>query len=398
MIKLCETLNCTGCMSCYNKCPVSAITMAEDEEGFQRPLIDENICIECGACQNVCPVLHKATAYEFPKEVYACWSKDNEIRSCSTSGGIFSELANYVFEHDGIVYGVRLQEDGKKAFHFRGTDKNALCEMRGSKYVQSDVGNSFQDVYRDLSEEKLVLFSGTPCQIAGLRKYLGKEYPNLICCDLVCHGVPSPKIYQDYLEYMEKKYNDKPQKIWFRDKSKGWEEFCMKIQFHNGKIYKNSTYKDYYIRGFLRNLYLRPSCHECAYTSTDRVSDLTIADFWGYRRESWKARDTDEGISMCMINSEKGKNIYDCISNRMVSYKKTVEEAVAGNQCLNRCFEASPLRKDFWRDYHQYGYTYVAEKYCYPEKRPLKQQLQGSRLGIEYGYLKRWVKKKIKKK
>lgn len=395
MTYLCEKSKCTGCMACFNKCPISAISIVDDEEGFKHPNINKESCIKCGACQNVCPILKRVKPYNFPKEVYACWCKDEGIRFKSSSGGVFTVLATKILEKNGRVYGAKVEADGR-VVHFRGTCLNDLENMRGSKYVQSEIGTCFQQVKRDLEGQTPVLFTGTPCQVAGLRNYLGKDYEDLICCDLVCHGVPSPKIFKEYLMYMEKKYKGTPQRIWFRDKTKGWEEFCMKIQFSTGMVYKESTYKDVYIRGFLRNLYLRNSCYDCIYTNVDRISDLTIADFWGYRRDSWKARDNDKGISMCIINSKKGRSLYNEIIEGLVSHKKNIKEAVAGNTCLSKSFEKPELREAFWNDFFELGYEYVIEKYCYPEKRNLLQRLKGSRFGIEYGYMKRWIKSFIR--
>lgn len=389
---LCNSDECTGCMACFNICKAKAIKMSEDKEGFLYPTIDSSRCIECGECRKVCPSIENIKDSLERQEVYACWSKNKKVRKVSSSGGIFTELANAILEENGVVYGVKIDDQGR-AVHFRGVSVEDIKEMQGSKYIQSDIGQCFCDAKADLDAGKKVLFTGTPCQIAGLKKFLKKQYDNLMSCDLVCHGVPSPKIFNDYVELMEEIHGARLQRIWFRDKSKGWEEYCMKIIFENGKVYKKSTYNDVFVRGFLRNYYLRPKCYNCLYANTNRVADITLGDFWGYKRESWKARNTDKGISMCMINSDNGQRLFEKVASNLVVYKKTLSEAIAGNHCLIGSFDMPENRNKFWTDYREKGYRYIIQKYCYPEKIPLLTVLKSSRIGVEYGYLKRWVKK-----
>lgn len=366
---LCDKVACTGCMACKNVCPVDAIQSYPDDEGFIRPVINNEKCIQCGKCRKICPRINEVARSQREKKVYACWLKNKKLRKMSTSGGAFSALAQWILLQDGVIFGAGFDND-LKVVHKKVETIKALEELRGSKYVQSDTGYTFQEVKLCLTEGKKVLYSGTACQIDGLYAYLGDRYEGqLFTIDLVCHGVPSPKVFKDYLDYVQDKYGARAKKVYFRNKEPGWYVFGMKIVFENEKIYKADTYEDPFIRGFLRELFLRPSCHQCNYAGTSRVADITLADFWGYMDTCRADRDNDKGISMVMLNTENGEHIFQNVRRQLCIFSRPLEEAVNGNPALNKCFAPSEKRGQFWRDYREKGFSGIIEKYLYPEPR-----------------------------
>lgn len=367
MIQLCEHQKCTGCAACASVCGVKAIQMKADAEGFLYPVIDENRCVECGKCRLTCPQINTNPRPNMEKIVYAGWLKDKKLRKKSTSGGAFTAIAEEVLGEGGVVFGAGFDND-LKVIHKQVSSTANLDQLRGSKYVQSDLKQTFAEVKQQLLAGRQVLFSGTACQIDGLYSYLKNRYEGqLFTIDLVCHGVPSPKVWKDYLEYMETEYKASVEQAYFRNKEPGWYVFGMKLVFGDGKVYKANTYDDPYIRGFLRELFLRPSCHQCHYASVSRVADLTLADFWGYVETSRVDRDHDKGISMIMINSENGKRLFDRANTKLRLYERPVAQAVRGNPALSKCFPPAEKRADFWNDYHTTGFAGVVDKYLYPE-------------------------------
>ena len=370
-MELCKKSECTGCMACINICPRKAIVLRQDEEGFLYPIILKDNCIKCGACVKVCPQMNpKRSAENYDKKVYAGWMKNRRLRRRSTSGGAFTAFAKEIMNNNGVVYGAGFDKDNK-VIHKRITKKSELSQLRGSKYVQSYIGNTFSQVKIDLLKGKPVLFSGTPCQIDGLYSYFGNRYEKqLFTIDLVCHGVPSPEIYSKYLEYLEKQYKSKVNKVYFRDKEPGWYVFGMRVEFQNGFVYKKNTYEDPFARGFLRNLFLRPSCHSCHYANNRRIADITLADFWGYQSTNEKDYDDDKGISMIMINSSNGDVLFQQAKHQMRYFARDVEQAVQGNPALSHCFPPAENREQFWLDVHSNSFEYVIEKYMYSEEIP----------------------------
>lgn len=387
MEHICVTERCTGCSACYNKCPKNAITMEEDKEGFLRPYIALERCVDCGICIKTCPVNFPVKKNRSEKIVYACWSKNNDIRKNSTSGGLFSELAGQVLQENGVVYGAALN-NRQKVVHIRVDDVENLRLLRGSKYVQSCIGYIYQMVEKDLKHGRQVLFSGTACQIAGLYRYLPIKYATLITCDVICHGVPSPKILDEYLKSIENKYNSAVDKINFRDKSTGWFDFSMKIWFSNGRKYRKIKFADPYTIGFLSELYLRPSCHTCSYVGTERVADLTIADFWGYRDSCKEDINDNRGVSLCMINSKIGRQLFEKTKDKLCVFERSLEDAVKGNRCLREPYPASPNREAFWITYKEKGYKAAERKFLQPASFSIKRKLLYSWPGILYKRLK----------
>ena len=298
------------------KCPQNCISMKEDNEGFLYPDINENACIKCGLCEKVCPVINNIEKnIEKIPMAYAVYAKDNMIREDSSSGGMFTLLAEKVLEKKGIVFGAAF-DDKWQVKHIAIDDANKLYLLRGSKYLQSKIEDTFIQVKNALNKGKEVLFSGTECQIVALKKFLGKEYCNLITVGVLCHGVPSPKVWKKYLEFREKEANSKVENITFRNKCSGWKEYSLTIRFKNKEQYSEIFYQDLYMKMFLNNICLRPSCHACRFKELNRKSDITIGDFWGIEQIA-SEMDDDRGTSLVLVHSTKGMEILKSILNRV---------------------------------------------------------------------------------
>ena len=323
--------DCCGCGSCMQKCPKQAIFMVENNEGFLYPKIDKEKCVKCGLCCKVCPQLRKIEKKnncEFPK-AYAMRNKNNEELEKSSSGAIFSNIANYVLESNGVVFGAAYN-DKLEVEHMKVESKEELKKLRGSKYVQSNIGEMYREVEKFLRNDRIVLFTGTPCQVAGLNSYLLKSYEKLITCDLVCHGVPSPELFKRYIEYLSKKFNSRVVKYDFRNKTKnGWGLYS-KVETEDKKIrYINPDFDPYY-SNFLDSTTYRLSCYQCHYTNCNRVSNITLADYWGisgihpdfYR---------DKGNSLILINDKKGEEILRAISKNVEYMQTDLKKAIIHN-------------------------------------------------------------------
>lgn len=381
MIHLCAHEDCTGCMACGNACRHGAISFRPDEEGFLHPEINSQECVECGLCARVCPILTPCPKpeNEIEKRVFAAWTRDEKIRRESSSGGLFSALAQNTLAAEGVVFGAAFDENFSLR-HISVEDETDLHKLRGSKYVQSEIGDAFLSAEKFLKAGRVVLFTGTPCQIAGLRMFLRKPYVNLLTVDILCHGVPSPLVFKSYREWLEIKLGNPLSEFKFRDKEWSWKSFNTKASpldqtkippspfIAKGKSLFGTWQEDPWMRGFLREYFLRPGCHACRFANTERPSDITLADYWGYRSRKGIFKDDDKGISMVMVNSEKGLKAFEAIREKLIFTETPVEEAVRGNPTLSRSFKPSPLRDEFWKDFRKKGYAGTLEKYMYPEK------------------------------
>ena len=338
---------CTGCRMCAQICPVKAIDMKENEDGFFEPIINKEKCIKCSLCFKRCPQLNDVEIGEkinSPK-VFAVKNKNVEEQKNSSSGGVFSVLARYVLENNGAVYGACFDEK-LKLEHIRIDKQESLYKLRGSKYLQSNTKNTFELVKNDLNNGVRVLYVGTPCQIAGLKNYLGKDYEDLLLVDLVCHGVPSQKLFDKYITWLEKRNKSKVINYDFRNKEKSiWElGYVPKVSFENGKtkyIYGNS---DMYITSFLNGNTLRESCYSCKYTKKERVSDITIGDFWGVNKIYPELYD-EKGISIVLTNTIKGKKAIDSIKSDLYIKKIEMEKVIKYAQPLCKTIER-PQNRD----------------------------------------------------
>lgn len=332
--------NCCGCEACVNACPKKCICMEQNSEGFYYPKTDGKACIDCGICNSVC-ILENPNLRNIDKlNVYAAYVNNDEIRNNSSSGGVFTVLANYVIENDGVVYGAAFYDDWT-VHHIRIDKKEDLYKIQRSKYVQSHIDSSYSNAKEDLISGKKVLFVGTGCQIDGLRLYLGKEYDNLYSVDVVCHGTPSDLVWKKYLSTGFSKVNN----VNFRDKSNGWKKYNVCI----GNT-KNSYTRDNYMRLFLGNLTLRESCFNCKSKSGYCKSDLTIADFWGIDVIDPDMYD-DRGASLVIVNNEKGKTLFDAISKDLVYKQEEFDKAVKHNPCVKNSTNRPVDRDKFFADF-----------------------------------------------
>jgi coenzyme F420-reducing hydrogenase beta subunit len=361
MIEIKAKENCCGCYACYNICPKQCITMKTDNEGFCYPNINKDKCINCNLCEKVCPIINPIKRADSKKIAYAGMNKDEQVRIKSSSGGIFSILAEYVIKNNGIVYGASFDEEFDIK-HKRILYSKDLGLLRGSKYVQSSIGDVYQQVKNDLKNNKQVLFTGTPCQIEGLRSYLRKEYVNLITMDFICHGVPSPLVWKKYLEEMKKSKQENIKNIYFRNKDIGWKVFSLKIIFDE-KIYINDLNNDLFMKGFLQDVYLRPSCYSCKFKKINRVSDITVADFWGIENILPKMYD-NKGTSLIVIHSEKGKQLFDELSKKMILNEVNLNEAIRYNLSMISSVKYNKKRNNFFVELNSgKGIVYLLSKY-----------------------------------
>jgi coenzyme F420-reducing hydrogenase beta subunit len=355
---------CCGCTACMNICPKNAIQMVSDEEGFLYPKIDKQKCIECGLCKKICAFQNGYNIEDRVDKpyVYATKSKSDKIRMQSSSGGMFTEISNYILENDGIVYGAAFNED-LKVEHIRCEDKVQRDKCCGSKYSQSDLGDIYNQVKKDLENGKLVLFTGTPCQVGGLNRFLGNtDKEKLILVDIICHGPSSPKIFNEYIQFCEKKRKAKIAKYYHRAKDVKWEHYEKAI-YENGKEDKKSLLSQAWKHIFWTDLALRPSCYNCKYTNTKRASDITIADFWGIEKFAPEFADK-KGVSLVIVNTNKGKEVFNNINNKIEYIERTIEEAQEKNPQLKEHIKNDKeARKEFWNMYYKKGFNYIIKKY-----------------------------------
>lgn len=300
---------CSGCSACYSICPAEAITMREDEEGFLFPYIDEGMCIACGKCKQVCPMNEAKCETENVISCHAVKTTDDILME-SSSGGMFTLLANKVLEHNGYVCGAAMQKDCMGAEHIIISDKSELWKLQRSKYVQSDLKDCFRRIKALLDDNKEVMFVGCPCQVEGLKKYLKHDYAKLLLVDLICHGVPSPKVWRYYLN--EIAAGEEIKEVKFRDKSIEIGS-CISVTFENGRVMKQAGNKSLYIKGFLTDIYNRRSCGECPFPYVKRPGDITLGDLWGVE-EIYPEFDDGKGTSLVLVNTDKGRYIYESVT------------------------------------------------------------------------------------
>lgn len=346
MIKITDKHNCCGCEACVQACPKNCISFEEDNEGFCYPRVDESICIECGLCEKVCPILTPFDS-RLPQTQFAAINNDEQVRMESSSGGIFTLLAEQIINEGGVVFGARFDEDWQVTIdHTETTD--GLAAFRGSKYVQACVGDTYAKCAKFLKAGRKVLYSGTPCQIAGLKHYLRKEYENLLTVDFVCHGVPSPKVWGKYLQEVVGTVN--VQGVSMRDKlQEGWKRFNFVLDYQNeGKMISLSSWhqKNDYMNAFLRDMILRPSCYACKAKECRSHSDITIADFWGIQSVC-PTMDDDKGTGLLLIHTAKGKE--NVPFDKMKYEEVTFEEGYRNNPAIYRSAKPWPRRAEFFQ-------------------------------------------------
>ncbi len=355
--------DCCGCTACKSICPEQAISMLPDEEGFQYPEVNRNLCVECGLCTKVCSFQNGyATSDNYDRpEVYALKHKSDEVRKNSSSGGAFTAISDYILSKKGVIYGVAYDENFY-VLHQRAETAKERNKFCGSKYVQSDLKEVFSQINEDLKKDRYVLFTGTGCQVAGLRKYLDNTQTDaikLITNDIICHGTPSPLLWDKYLKFIQRE--DELTSYTFRYKEIGWRGYNVKGQFKSGRQKVNTSGIKVYANLFSCDLALRPSCYQCQFTNLQRPSDITIGDFWGIEKTRPEI-DDNKGISLVLVNTPKGKDIIDELGGCLELWESNTRDCLQLN--LQYPTKKPDNRDQFWEDYQRFGFDYVAKKYA----------------------------------
>lgn len=366
MINISDKSLCCGCNACIDVCPKDAIKLEVDIEGFWYPHVDLSKCIDCGLCEKICPELHiedlKKNDYPKPAHTIAAINKNLRVRWDSTSGGAFSALAEYMYEQGGYVSGAVYNKDFSVKNYISNNPED-LAKLRSSKYLQSNAEGLYKEIKGLLKKGEKVLACGTPCQMAALRSYLMHDYDNLIIVDFICRGVNSPKVYRKYLDSLERKYGGKVIYVKAKNKELGWRNLTRKVIFDNGKVYYGVLMDDDFRRGYHTNVYCRPSCYVCKYKGFPRISDITIADYWGIEKID-KNLDNNIGTSMILLNSKKGIKYFENIKDKLEWEETSFESVIPGNAALLQPISSSTIdRRQFFEDLDNGTFEEVTEKY-----------------------------------
>lgn len=368
---LCKDVDCTGCMACINACRFDALTIIKNYEGFYRPSVDKNKCVGCLSCEKSCPVFNPPEKNkEEDIKVYACWHKDDKVRCESSSGGAFTALAETILEQGGVVVGAQYAKD-MSIEHVIIDNKEDLSKLRLSKYAQSRIGYVFTEIKNYLSQERRVLFVGTPCQAAGLKGYLRKDYENLVCVDMICHGVPSIDMLQAYLKWLEPKFG-KICDVNFRDKSKGWYDSLRVVKNTDDvKHVLRGNDDSYWVAFNVKNNNLQESCYHCNMQGFPRSSDITLADFWhiGQKISFGHKNEIEKGVSMVIVNNPKAYWLIDRSSKFMHIEERSLDEAIAGNQAAVHSSIRPSSRDDIYSDMRLLDFDQFRIKYMKPTVR-----------------------------
>lgn len=352
---------CCGCTACVSCCPTKAIEMQIDYEGFLYPVVDEIKCMDCGKCMKVC---RDVKFYNEPQHIYACWSKDNALRAKSSSGGIFSLLAERILTRGGYVCAVGYSDDCTECLHKIISSLGELDDLRRAKFVQSKKYDVYNRLKSLLLEGKEVLFCGTPCEVGGLRQFLRKKYNNLVTCDIICGCVSSPGVYKTYIDFLNKKYNSRVVSVNFKDKRAGWRGKSIAVKFASGEEYLNSILDDDYCVSFHSRYNIRPSCFNCKYRNLKRGADFTLGDFWAIEKY-YPEYDDNKGTSFVLTNTTKATIILDeldVIKHPMdIDYE---EYSTKFNWCMHRNPTGMPEqdRKTFYDDLYSMPFDQMAMK------------------------------------
>lgn len=364
MLELLRPEDCCGCTACANICGHGAITMEVDQKGFQYPKINESLCTDCGLCDRVCPIIGRKCMnlnQKNYKMIYAGRIKDDKALLESASGGAFWALASCVISDGGIVFGATYDYD-MRVVH-RGTDTLEGCRaFQGSKYSQSDTFQAFREIRSIVRSGRKVLFTGTPCQVDGLLRFLIKKYDNLLTMDVVCHAVPSPKIFADYISYVNNRHKSRLSNLTMRDKTRhGWgHPYSYRYDFSDGKSLVDSCKVIDWGRIYFSRLVNRPCCHECKYTNLNRPSDISVADFWDDRNLRPDLY-SNKGTSLLIVNTSVGASVLKLLSDKLQLLPVTEKEAMQPSlDCPTIDDHRSVI---FWNDYAIYGFNYILKKY-----------------------------------
>ena len=355
---------CSGCGACVHICPTHAIEFVRNAEGFYYPSVDENTCVHCGLCEKKCPVLKPLPPITSQPMAYASQNRDEQIRSRSSSGGIFTLLAEYVIRQGGIVVGCAMSPDCYAAEHRVIADESGLRELRGSKYVQSRADITFPTVKEALQNGRTVLFSGTPCQLTGLHAYLSNtDTERLISVDIICHGAPSPAVWEEYVRHWETVKGSKVVSVQFRNKEKGWTPYTLVLTFENGEEYKQVCTEDLYCKGFVADYFLRSSCYDCHAKGDHRSADITLGDLWGIRGVC-PSMDDNRGTSLALLNTKKGEELFRMVSSEMTWQSVDRDEALKHNPSYRRSSPKKAYRDHFMKRLHKKPVVKLLASYC----------------------------------
>lgn len=348
MLELIKKKDCCGCSACMQACPQQCIEMKYDEEGFQYPKIDMEYCVNCGICEKVCPIrIEQYKQKEDVQKVYIAYAINNEIRLHSSSGGIFTLLAENCIKENGAVYGAAFTNTFDVC-HIGVEELVDIAKLQGSKYVQSKVESTYIEVKKRIENGQKVVFSGTPCQIAGLKSYLKKDYDNLLTVDILCHGVPSEKLWKKYVAEQEMAHASSVRRTFFRHKKYGWKKFAVLLEFSNNTAYERVFTQDPFMQMLLANISLRPSCYNCRFKEMPHLADITLGDCWGVEKHS-PEMDDDMGTSAVVLNTYKGEKAFEDILSNIKAKECHLNLAVPLDAESRQLVRMHPNRNKFFR-------------------------------------------------
>ncbi|MDF2880324.1 MAG: hypothetical protein K0R54_881 [Clostridiaceae bacterium] len=376
-IKIIGHAKCTGCFGCVNGCKFNAIEMKLSEHGFYEPKIDENKCKNCGLCQNNCPIINsKSDNFSKNKiKVYAAYSTNDKIRLDSSSGGVFTEIAERFIENNGVVFGAAWT-DNLSVQHIAVRNKQDIEKLRGSKYIQSNLHNIYSKVLEIINnEEKKILFTGTPCQVAALKTFTNSE--NLVTIDVLCHGIPSKIVFDKYINYISDKRN--VNSYTFRDKTNGWSKYSVKMLMDNGKPYECITRQDPFFHGFICDLYSNLACYNCKFAAIPRVGDITLGDFWKISEDLMDER----GVSVVLANNNKGQTLLNEIEvhGKIKTFPRKLEEAVNGNPRIkSEYLKMRTKREEILNNVKKQGFKFINENYIKNTRRYVYDELENEEI------------------
>jgi len=361
MMTICsDAEKCSACGACVNICPKDAISFKANEYGIEYPEINADKCIDCKLCKKVCSAIAEVEL-QSPIKAFAATHKNKAVLLKSSSGGAFSALAEKVLENGGAVCGC-VYDEGFTPVHVCSRKKGDYLRMRKSKYVRSSIGYAYREVRKELETGDCVLFTGTPCQVSGLKAFLGKEYPNLITVDLICHGVPEPTMFKEFLGYLEKKYRTKIKEFDFRSKKYGWQRYTSEFTGENGKTINIGKNKELYMYAFSRGETIRPSCFTCRFATSKRAGDITIGDLWGHEKFAVSC-DRKNGISLITVNNEKALRFFETLEASFVCDEVDYASACANNTCLRKPTDRGKRWEKYMEAYKNGEFERVAAKH-----------------------------------
>ncbi|MBQ2687752.1 MAG: Coenzyme F420 hydrogenase/dehydrogenase, beta subunit C-terminal domain [Clostridia bacterium] len=395
MMKLAEKSICTGCGACFNICPKKCIQMKSDYEGFLYPVVDEDSCINCGLCQSVCAVLEFKSINTFISPIaIAAYNKDLDKLNESSSGGVFITLAESIIKRGGIVYGAALSEDFS-VVHKRIASLSELQKLQGSKYSQSNVGYSYAQVKEDLLLNKEVLFSGTPCQVAALKSFLKKPYEKLLCVDIICHSVPSPRVWSEYLNQITNSLGEVAS-VNFRDKRDSWQRYCLSVKTKDEFEIIKKADNNYYMKAFINGLCTRSSCYNCEFKGQNRASDITLGDFWGCEQVCPDFTN-DRGTSLVLIQTDKGKSVFDKIKMNLIYREVDANDALVQNPAYSTKSTEHRNRTNFFKRFESEDFEELVRELLLPTRKDIiSKRIQRSFIGKALRKIKRYLHKAVK--